>query len=141
MISNCNVPFESRSSASPRASARTTVSTPPTLGAKKWLYRSNAIGGVLNGGRPEPSFFKEQSGLARCTTVDAVHEPCLRRQYMGSGMKHSMLTLRRQRDVLQFFAPMEKSISCESMRCVAVLGRQDEPRRTNPYDAASSVPG
>src|SRR6266581_3761100 len=127
MISNCNVPFESRSSASPRASARTTVSTPPTLGAKKWLYRSNAIGGVLNSGRPEPSFFKEQSGLARCTTVDAVHEPCLRRQHMGFGMKHSMLTLRRQRDVLQFFTPMEKSISSESMRCVAVLGRQDEP--------------
>ncbi len=38
-----------------------------------------------------------------------------------------MLTLRRQRDVLQFFAPMEKSISSESVRCVAVLGRQDEP--------------
>jgi len=46
---------------------------------------------------------------------------------MGFGMKHSMLTLRRQRDVLQFFTPMEKSISSESMRCVAVLGRQDEP--------------
>src|SRR6266478_3090592 len=78
MISNCNVPFESRSSASPRASARTTVSTPPILGAKKWLYRSNAIGGVLNSGRPEPSFFKELSGLAICSTVDAVHEPCFR---------------------------------------------------------------
>ncbi len=38
-----------------------------------------------------------------------------------------MLTLRRQRDVLQFFAPMEKSISSERVRCVAVLGRQDEP--------------
>ena len=46
---------------------------------------------------------------------------------MGFGMKHSMLTLRRQRDVLQFFAPMEKSISSERVRCVAVLGRQDEP--------------
>src|SRR6266852_2569688 len=127
MISNCNVPFESRSSASPRASARTTVSTPPTLGAKKWLYRSNATGVVLNSGRPEPSFFKRLSGLAICNTVDAVHEPYLRRQYMGSGMEHSMLTLRRQRDVLQFFAPMEKSISSERVRCVAVLGRQDEP--------------
>src|SRR6266571_5124804 len=115
MISNCNVPFESRSSASPRASARTTVSTPPTLGAKKWLYRSNAIGGVLNSGRPEPSFFKEQSGLARCTTVDAVHEPCLRRQHMGFGMKHSLLTLRRQRDVLQFFSIGVKN--CNTSRC------------------------
>src|SRR5260370_15271616 len=125
MISNCNVPFESRSSASPRGRAGSTVWTARSLGAKKWLYRSNAIGGVLNSGRPEPSFFKEPSGLAICSTVDAVHEPYFRCQHMGFGMKHSMLTLRRQRDVLRLFAPVEKSISSERVRCVAVLGRQD----------------
>src|SRR2546426_10528240 len=53
--------------------------------------------------------------------------PAFAAQHMGFGMKHSMLTLRRQRDVLQFFALMEKGISSESMRCVAVLGRQDGP--------------
>src|SRR2546425_13354647 len=122
MISNCNVPSEWGSSASPGASVRTTVSTPPILGAKKWLYRSNAIGGVLNSGRPEPSFFKELSGLAICSTVDAVHEPCFRCQHMGFGMKHSMLTLRRQRGLFQFLLLMEMSIIFENMRFVAVLG-------------------
>src|SRR5260370_42295078 len=124
MISNCNVPFESRSSASPRASARTTVSTPPTLGAKKWLYRSNAIGGVLNSGRPEPSFFKEPSGLAICSTVDAVHEPYFRCRHMGFGMKHSMLTLRRQRDVLRLFAPVDRRRCSERDECWPGLGRE-----------------
>src|SRR5260370_40485968 len=123
MIANCNVPFESRSSASPRASARTTVSTPPTLGAKKWLYRSNAIGGVLNSGRPEPSFFKRLSGLAICNTVDAVHEPYLRRQYMGSGMEHIMLTLRRKRDVVEFFPPKGKKVFFATWSWRAGLGR------------------